>query len=209
MNETLKGFLKVTLYIAAVPAGIALAIICMYLWMPLVIPSDFIPYTNEISDDPNDYRIINNYLEEVLRYEENTDFLPDRIEVRDDTIYSYRFVYDDPIMRYTLYLEQSYDDEPSFEAEIARIKSFPHKGELDCGDIEYIIFSMPGEREIRGYINYDKSILTRRFNFKCYAAKIDNQNNRVTYLLTYEYDNTRQKGVVIEFLKAYLADTNT
>ena len=32
------------------------------------------------------------------------------------------------------------------------------------------------------------------------------RDNCITYLLTYEYDNTMQKGVVVEFLKTYLED---
>ncbi len=206
MSKILKKFFIIMLCTAAIVTGIALILICRLLGAPLSIPAYSYPYANEESDDPNDYRIINKFLEEILLYEDNIVFLPGEIQVRDDTRYYYRYIEDAPKSYYTLYLEQSYDTEKDFEAEVFRIKSLPYKNALDCGDVEYIIFSMPDEKSIAEYINYGKTNQALYPLIKCYAARADNSSNRVTYLIFYENDYTRQKEVVVEFLKEYLED---
>lgn len=196
MNKNIRGTLRVIILIALF---IALASVYKFFFS-----TPYPPYEREVCTDADDYMKVNAYVEELL-YTSYTNFFPAEIQSDDSINYYYDYSFSDRELHLTLYLEQGFDSDAQFNAEIVRLKSFPHASEVNCGSIDYVIFDMPDEDKIADYIR-EVSYRDRTWDFFFSLARLDNERMRIAYLLSFEYDNTEKKAVTLDFLESYLED---
>ena len=192
MKKELKEFIRIVVLLLAFAA---MSVLFRYLFAP-----PYPPYKREICTATTDYMQVNDYVEELLQ-NKFINFLPDELQPGDGNVYYYDYSRDDQELHLTLYLEQSFDTETQLNNELVRIKSFPHLHERNCRDRKYVIFSMPEEEMIMYYMSK-----VRANNFTFAVARVDTADNKITYLLSYEYDNRENKAVTVAFLKTYMED---
>ena len=87
-----------------------------------------------------------------------------------------------------------------YKSETAGNKGFPNS--VENGGGKYIVFDMPSRKKVSKYIG---DTLVNEFVFS--AARVDGESGKITYLLSYEYDNLKKKEVTVDFLNLYLEET--
>lgn len=172
--------------------------VCIILFEPA-----YPPYKPELFTNLSDYMKVNEYVEELLETK-YVNFFPDTIESKESKYY-YSYGCDDRELFLTLYLKQKFDSEASFNTELTRLVSFPCSEEKYCDGIEYKIFDMPDLEETQMYLNNTEG--HRAWDFTFSAIRIDKGKNEITYLVSYQYDNSKSDTVTVNFLDAYLQDT--
>ena len=198
MNSTLKALIFTILLLFAAVVQFVVILLCVLLSIP-----EYPPYKHELCTDPTEYMSVNAYVEERLQTR-HTNFFPDEIEPDENTVYFYDYSFNDRELHLALYLEQSFKTDDAYKGEVSRIKSFPYSEEKDCGEIKYIVFEMPDEERIRTYLRGSTPGSSPLLDYNFAVAKIDEGQCRITYLLSYEYDNSQVKEVTANFLIEYL-----
>ena len=86
-----------------------------------------------------------------------------------------------------------------YKSETAGNRGFPNN--VENGGVKYIVFDMPSKEKVREYLG-DYHL----WDFFFSAARVDGESGKITYLLSYEYDNLKKKEVTVDFLNLYLEE---